>query len=184
MAVILTKLLIIKSVSEIQCLMHWFFLFFYVGSSRLRAAVCWNIGENMENIELEAAAFGRLCVETNQVQGWLWHCVAAAFGRLCVETLGRSLRWHSYDWQPPSGGCVLKRCTVINACCVTRCSRLRAAVCWNNRLFIDQIPFFRSRLRAAVCWNCHWRIYQRTIRAAAFGRLCVETFKALLRLTH
>ena len=33
-----------------------------------------------------AAAFGRLCVETNDISGFFKFRYAAAFGRLCVET--------------------------------------------------------------------------------------------------
>jgi len=34
---------------------------------------------------------------------------AAAFGRLCVETNVVCLEIMPADWQPPSGGCVLKQ---------------------------------------------------------------------------
>ena len=54
------------------------------------------------------AAFGRLCVETNnQARFWI-NNEPAAFGRLCVETAaGERLSGYG-DAQPPSGGCVLK----------------------------------------------------------------------------
>ena len=51
----------------------------------------------------------------------------AAFGRLCVETKSL-LAWVCLLFQPPSGGCVLKR--------------------WGNNLEAEKIG---SRLRAAVC---------------------------------
>ena len=54
-----------------------------------------------------AAAFGRLCVETNQTAGRNSpNEPAAAFGRLCVETLDN-----------------------IGKIVYEKCSRLRAAVC-------------------------------------------------------
>ena len=57
----------------------------------------------------EAAAFGRLCVETfieSQIDAGEY---AAAFGRLCVETIMRCKCRHLRWGQPPSGGCVLKQ---------------------------------------------------------------------------
>ena len=36
---------------------------------------------------MQAAAFGRLCVETNPRKRWVIIHKAAAFGRLCVETV-------------------------------------------------------------------------------------------------
>ena len=41
---------------------------------------------NEEMIEQQAAAFGRLCVETGKPGGGKTYEAAAAFGRLCVET--------------------------------------------------------------------------------------------------
>ena len=55
-----------------------------------------------------AAAFGRLCVETKEVANITNQNIAAAFGRLCVETIMID-GLITLDWQPPSGGCVLKR---------------------------------------------------------------------------
>ena len=57
-------------------------------------------------VSLIAAAFGRLCVETLIFAKPFFDTSAAAFGRLCVETL----------WQILSDGCV-------------KGSRFRAAVC-------------------------------------------------------
>ena len=54
-----------------------------------------------------AAAFGRLCVETDPRPYRLGRRRPAAFGRLCVETLCFLLFFVGYN-QPPSGGCVLK----------------------------------------------------------------------------
>ena len=74
---------------------------------------------------------------------------SAAFGRLCVETIkpvGRKL----YEWQPPSGGCVLKlpgniqqiisRPQPPSGGCVLKLMESRP---------FD--PAISSRLRAAVC---------------------------------
>ena len=38
---------------------------------------------------IEAAAFGRLCVETQSKEQAAQAIIAAAFGRLCVETISR-----------------------------------------------------------------------------------------------
>ena len=67
--------------------------------------------ENLKNLidKLQAAAFGRLCVET--LFDRLTYCYkeAAAFGRLCVETELTQNNTQALPLQPPSGGCVLKR---------------------------------------------------------------------------
>ena len=100
--------------------------------------------------------------------------------------------------QPPSGGCVLKptldytfaynsQAAAFGRLCVETSitnvdgslmcgSRLRAAVCWNGQALASGELRGGSRLRAAVCWNsapskCH----HGEEKAAAFGRLCVET---------
>ena len=57
---------------------------------------------------LDAAAFGRLCVETSRVRGVDIAVIAAAFGRLCVETHYVRIIFSLNGLQPPSGGCVLK----------------------------------------------------------------------------
>ena len=56
----------------------------------------------------EAAAFGRLCVETQSISGDGLTVLAAAFGRLCVETTATAFMRKKRQKQPPSGGCVLK----------------------------------------------------------------------------
>ena len=75
----------------------------------------------------EAAAFGRLCVETLKDVGWTPEQIAAAFGRLCVET-AQSMHCSALMPQPPSGGCVLKRYCAFGLW-FSFGSRLRAAVC-------------------------------------------------------
>ena len=69
----------------------------------------------VETIELELiddfgmpAAFGRLCVETSQGTVIKEIDKPAAFGRLCVET-DDILHNLTLYFQPPSGGCVLKQ---------------------------------------------------------------------------
>ena len=54
------------------------------------------------------AAFGRLCVETQQQNKTDSPSEPAAFGRLCVETSPKCLLGADCRSQPPSGGCVLK----------------------------------------------------------------------------
>ena len=56
----------------------------------------------------QAAAFGRLCVETAEEAERLAVQYPAAFGRLCVETAACLVARVSWQ-QPPSGGCVLKQ---------------------------------------------------------------------------
>ena len=74
------------------------------------------------------AAFGRLCVETFSPNWTKPNCLPAAFGRLCVETIA-FVKDYFYTYQPPSGGCVLKRLRVANPLPSFSTSRLRAAVC-------------------------------------------------------
>ena len=153
MDVILTKLLIIKSVSEIQCLIRWFLLLFYVGSSHLRVAVCWNIHLQRFSVTRFAATFGWLCVETMLRAFGLSNCLAATFGWLCVETQVRL------------------------ACLAFMLgSHLRVAVCWNMHLQRFSVTRFDA---ATFGWLCvetsfYWLDWiQKT--AATFGWLCVET---------
>ena len=56
----------------------------------------------------QAAAFRRLCVETDSKLSSVIDSNAAAFRRLCVETDYSGSPAGSMA-QPPSGGCVLKR---------------------------------------------------------------------------
>ena len=58
---------------------------------------------------VEAAAFGRLCVETRNSSFVSRSAPAAAFGRLCVETVVKMIFANLLIRQPPSGGCVLKQ---------------------------------------------------------------------------
>ena len=57
------------------------------------------------------AAFGRLCVETKMKECNSLVDLPAAFGRLCVETK-ITFNTLKEDFQPPSGGCVLKQSLV------------------------------------------------------------------------
>ena len=56
---------------------------------------------------LTPAAFGRLCVETQELINKIASGEPAAFGRLCVETIDLFKSAMNLT-QPPSGGCVLK----------------------------------------------------------------------------
>ena len=128
----------------------------------------------MTALSYQAAAFGRLCVETLIEYSQLpIHC-AAAFGRLCVETCREScLRFRRR--QPPSGGCVLKLRPVVclNSCaCAAAFGRLCVETLKSVILSIPVAAAAFGRLcvetsyLGAVCGNPP---------AAAFGRLCVET---------
>ena len=75
----------------------------------------------------DPAAFRRLCVETKSSHSMAHLRNSAAFRRLCVETLYP--RWRiTSDFQPPSGGCVLKPVSSF-ADNAKVGSRLQAAVC-------------------------------------------------------
>ena len=54
---------------------------------------------------------------------------AAAFGRLCVETAIAAMPLKACAKQPPSGGCVLKQEQRMTVKPPATSSRLRAAVC-------------------------------------------------------
>ena len=56
---------------------------------------------------MQAATFGRLCVETGVAASGSLTLTAATFGCLCVETHCDTIK-SSPGMQPPSGGCVLK----------------------------------------------------------------------------
>ena len=75
-----------------------------------------------------AAAFVRLCVETQLLAHSLSETVAAAFVRLCVETT-HGLKSAVVSAQPPSCGCVLKLNISALETPASLRSRLRAAVC-------------------------------------------------------
>ena len=143
--------------------------------------MCWNtVSLSLLNARINAAAFGRLCVETKISFANSPNEPAAAFGRLCVETLYRLILLQPlvkaaafgrlcvetlsieylkpYLEQPPSGGCVLKPCLLFRK---------------NNRTFAAAF----GRLCVETTLNgCSFGY----ISAAAFGRLCVETSRRWL----
>ena len=85
-------------------------------------------GQRRGHARAQAAAFGRLCVETISAVTATTISGAAAFGRLCVETPIRAAKSRPGNRQPPSGGCVLKHVSQKSDQ-IGRSSRLRAAVC-------------------------------------------------------
>ena len=106
------------------------------------------------NFTNKPAAFGRLCVETVMRTRGIAPMTPAAFGRLCVETVSHTRGIAPMTAQPPSGGCVLKP---------TAPSALTEIQ--------DQPPSGGCVLkRVDVASNLA------TIKPAAFGRLCVETY--------
>ena len=157
MAVILTKLLIIKSVSEIQCLICWFFLLFYEGSSHLRVAVCWNF-TGYVHIKKTICSHLRVAV--------CWNIRITSTVRIYIK-------------QPPSGGCVLKpshfndrlsnnSAATFGWLCVETIKLADIAVGVNAATFgwlcvetaiSSNIGRFTagSHLRVAVCWNFLWK---------------------------
>ena len=103
--------------------------------------------------DTDAAAFGRLCVETAPFGNLMVSPFAAAFGRLCVETRISSPLNAFLKVQPPSGGCVLK-----------------LFLSFGSVMLALQPP-------SGGCVLKHQQRNRRGNRpkAAAFGRLCVET---------
>ena len=100
-------------------------------SSRLRAAVCWNV-LSMFILYPELCSRLRAAVCWNYLMG----CHRKFYGMQppsggCVLKLITESGKRSLIRQPPSGGCVLKQQTSVYTW-VIRCSRLRAAVCWNS----------------------------------------------------
>ena len=99
----------------------------------------------------------------------------AAFGRLCVETVMIMTALFAYVFQPPSGGCVLKRQRLL----FPVSGRLPAAF---GRLCVEtvrtqlpkgnEVPAAFGRLCVETLPKHYWRT---TYAPAAFGRLCVET---------
>ena len=98
-----------------------------------------------------AAAFGRLCVETEQFDLEGTRKQAAAFGRLCVETVALNTLPCTSQQQPPSGGCVLKPLKQY-AQTTTQDAAAFGRLCVETTVG-NASPFrlARSRLRAAVC---------------------------------
>ena len=64
---------------------------------------------NIVSLNLLAATFGWLCVETVAEKKDQRKQKAATFGWLCVETICNGVI-DKPNKQPPSGGCVLKLC--------------------------------------------------------------------------
>ena len=103
---------------------------------------------------------------------------AAAFGRLCVETDVAIVAKFEDVMQPPSGGCVLKPCArsryilageaaAFGRLCVETFSAYQ-----NARLSLGAAAFGRLCVETfSACQNARL-----SLGAAAFGRLCVETF--------
>ena len=153
MAVILTKLLIIKSVSEIQCLIHWFFLLFYVGSSRLRAAVCWNQYLLWVKSDFTWQPPSGGCVLKLFSTITRDCCKSQPPSGGCVLKHIKQVFINSPRKQPPSGGCVLKH---INPSTFSFFNSAAAfgRLCVETSNSVDlPAPYESSRLRAAVCWN-------------------------------
>ena len=109
----------------------------------------------------EAAAFGRLCVETEELSRALMGDEAAAFGRLCVETNPR----------------LSVKDRLIAAAFGRLCveTRRRYIFC---RSFL-QPPSGGCVLKQPLCDK-----RATPLRAAAFGRLCVETIELPSATTH
>ena len=76
----------------------------------------------------QAAAFGRLCVETHQRCVRLLRALAAAFGRLCVETTDKATRLRAKAAAAFGRLCVETPGRMVSSSGGSG-SRLRAAVC-------------------------------------------------------
>ena len=75
-----------------------------------------------------AAAFGRLCVETDKLNNSEYYSQAAAFGRLCVETV-LSDDPEKFDEAAAFGRLCVETLVSTFLICFKVSSRLRAAVC-------------------------------------------------------
>ncbi len=133
-------------------------------------------------IDDKAAAYGRLCVETyNQFEDIAIN-PAAAYGRLCVETLPYTALFY-HCRQPPTGGCVLKRRSRSRA----RNIRLQpptGGCVLKQSLYLQAVCLFRQPpTGGCVLKQNHQNANYLKIRAAAYGRLCVETFKDVIQYT-
>ena len=102
-------------------------------------------------LNVTAAAFGRLCVETILHRKQCKADLAAAFGRLCVETLiipGCMVRCIK---QPPSGGCVLKLVSEKSLLAFGLAAAFGRLCVETTNPFQHHGLVLSSRLRAAVC---------------------------------
>ena len=110
--------------------------------------------ETQSEIELNerilAAAFGRLCVETTTMSPMQFKLTAAAFGRLCVETRLNLLSMNS-NKQPPSGGCVLKPVFLFCRRQWLEQPPSGGCVLKQQQKDANKALTIGSRLRAAVC---------------------------------
>ncbi len=103
---------------------------------------------------LDPAAFRRLCVETCLCILKQRALAPAAFRRLCVETMPSLVKAAVCNFQPPSGGCVLKLYLM--------------SIRYNSHV---QPPSGGCVLKLRYLMT-----YFTSRRPAAFRRLCVETF--------
>ena len=106
--------------------------------------------ERLHVLPLFAAAFGRLCVETLKIYFFFSLLIAAAFGRLCVETNPLILRVY-LNTQPPSGGCVLKHELGFLLPISLDAAAFGRLCVETGYSYYSLKDFICSRLRAAVC---------------------------------
>ena len=106
--------------------------------------------ENVDKV-LEAAAFGRLCVETV----YRFYMIASDHRQPpsggCVLKLQTILLGRLQFVQPPSGGCVLKLCSFCFNCVINRQPPSGGCVLKPHKVYLEYHILGRSRLRAAVC---------------------------------
>ena len=134
-----------------------------------------------DNIALMQPPSGGCVLKLSQVKQSLKMKDAAAFGRLCVETIADELSSKPNKTQPPSGGCVLKQ--FMNDVKKQFGLQPPSGGCVLKRATARMIfPLTFAAAFGRLCvetgvygWN--WTAY----RAAAFGRLCVETYCRLVK---
>ena len=101
---------------------------------------------------------------------------AAAFGRLCVETACSAYFSASAHMQPPSGGCVLKLYDMENNFVVLRGQPPSGGCVLKLSIFLIWSTEWKAAAFGRLCVETSlWGRGSRNCRAAAFGRLCVET---------
>ena len=108
-------------------------------------------GANLDVENVDAAAFGRLCVETAVSSSPTRFTLAAAFGRLCVETRAHSNLRLAHRLQPPSGGCVLKHRFLTEYLQVPSAAAFGRLCVETVLSLLNEYGRICSRLRAAVC---------------------------------
>ena len=120
------------------------------------------------------AAFRRLCVETIELELMDEYGMPAAFRRLCVETNTLQIA-SDPDYQPPSGGCVLKLLLVVSVLKIF--CQPPSGGCVLKLPFSERDARYGAQPPSGGCVLKHDLTFLQHVKLtpAAFRRLCVET---------